>query len=506
MRSSLARHASHFPTRGPIIPIGRPPAPPRPPNPDPTASSTASPGSSGGSSPPSTSSSTSAAPSLLPKPRLDYNRLLSDPTATTRNHLLRNSSLPSDHIAHVQRLRDTHKLLLTKIQAIKAKQRDVGQLIRNKIGDTEEALRQAKKLKARVIEYEATMSETETELLDMAIKLPNFSHPAVTPGPEENAVVLETFGLDPIPADPNRDHLRTANHFELVDNEASTIASGSSWPYLKGALALLEMALINYALSIAGDLAWRCGFSPRDEPNGPQQTYAINNNAGEPTHVLAGTAEIPLAALFANRIFLQSALPQKVAGVGHAFRAEAGARGADTRGLYRVHQFTKVELFCVTPEGASEAMMEEMRQVQKEIVSGLGLSVRVLDMPSEELGASAARKYDMEAWMPGRGKWGEASRLESLLLCSALHEACLTIVDLLDIQLYRLPVSPTAYPLPSIRCGRVRVRVRGFHQHHNDAIRHATIRAHSEWHGCGGPAAARGATGERGEAGRAGSS
>jgi hypothetical protein len=125
-------------------------------------------------------------------------------------------------------------------------------------------------------------------------------------------------------------------------------------------------------------------------------------------------------------------------------------------------------------------------------------------MPSEELGASAARKYDMEAWMPGRGKWGEASRLESLLLCSALHEACLTIVDLLDIQLYRLPVSPTAYPLPSIRCGRVRVR--GFHQHHTDAIRHATIRAHSEWHGCGGPAAARGATGERGEAGRAGSS
>jgi seryl-tRNA synthetase len=391
MRSSLARHASHFPTRGPIIPIGRPPAPPRRPNPDPTASSTASPGSSGGSSPPSTSSSTSAAPSLLPKPRLDYNRLLSDPTATTRNHLLRNSSLPSDHIAHVQRLRDMHKLLLTKIQAIKAKQRDVGQLIRNKIGDTEEALRQAKKLKARVVEYEATMSEMESELLDMAIKLPNFSHPAVTPGPEENAAVLETFGPDPIPADPNRDHLRTANHFELVDNEASTVASGSSWPYLKGALALLEMALINYALSIAvrhgytpvippdvikGDLAWRCGFSPRDEPNGPQQTYAINNNAGEPTHVLAGTAEIPLAALFANRIFLQSALPQKVAGVGHAFRAEAGARGADTRGLYRVHQFTKVELFCVTPEGASEAMMEEMRQVQKEIVSGLGLSVR----------------------------------------------------------------------------------------------------------------------------------
>lgn len=128
---------------------------------------------------------------------------------------------------------------------------------------------------------------------------------------------------------------------------------------------------------------------------------------------------------------------------------------------------------------------------------------RVLDMPSEELGASAARKYDMEAWMPGRGKWGEVSRVESIPSVSS-HKTRLIVVDLLDIQLHRLPVSPTAYPLSSIRCGRVRVR--GFHRHHNDAIRHATVRAHSERHGCSGPAAARGVTGERGEAGRAGSS
>lgn len=121
-------------------------------------------------------------------------------------------------------------------------------------------------------------------------------------------------------------------------------------------------------------------------------------------------------------------LPQRVVGVGRAFRAEAGARGADTRGLYRVHQFTKIELFVVSSEEESESVMEEMRGVQKEIVQGLGLSVRcvsslffspilqngfadhflrVLDMPTEELGASAHRKYDMEAWMPGRGKWGE---------------------------------------------------------------------------------------------------
>jgi seryl-tRNA synthetase len=294
-------------------------------------------------------------------------------------------------VAHIQRLRETQKQLLHKLQTIRAKQRDVSELIKTKIGDTDEALRQAKKLKVRVGEYEATLAETEGELLELALALPNFSHPAVPPGPEENAIVLDTFGPQPVPADPNRDHLRVATHFGLVDNEASTVASGSSWPFLKGALALLEMALINHALFVAvrhgytpvvppdvikADLAWRCGFAPRDERNGPQQTYSLVNHGGEPTHVLAGTAEIPLSALFANRILLQSALPQKVVGVGHAFRAEAGARGADTRGLYRVHQFTKVELFCVSTEKDSEQMMETMRAVQKEIVQGLGLSVR----------------------------------------------------------------------------------------------------------------------------------
>jgi seryl-tRNA synthetase len=256
-------------------------------------------------------------------------------------------------------------------------------------------------------------------------------------GPEENAVEVERFGPVPLSADLARDHLRTTNWYELLDNEASTISTGSSWPYLRGTLALLEMALINYATSIClkhgyepvippdiirTDIASRCGFNPRDgadTDSAPSQTYHIANT----DLCLAGTAEIPLSALFANRILDHKSLPRKVVGVGHAFRAEAGARGADTRGLYRVHQFTKVEMFCVTAaDGDSGQVMEDMRSVQRDIAEGLGLSVRrvsfvirlchvltyrVLDMPTEELGASAARKYDMEAWMPGRGKWGE---------------------------------------------------------------------------------------------------
>jgi seryl-tRNA synthetase len=364
--------------------------------------------------------------------------------------MLRNSPLPlgPNHLPNLVRLRDTQLLLLSKLSNVRSKQKEISQLIKSGLGDKDELVRQAKKLKTRIGEYETNLSATEEELLELGLVLPNWTSEGVPIGPEENAVEVERFGPEVKREDQvvKRDHLDVANHFDLLDNEASTISTGASWPYLRGTLALLEMALVNYATSVClkhgyepvlppdvirTDIASRCGFNPRDGVDGdsaPSQTYHIANT----DLCLAGTAEIPLSALFANRILDQKSIPRKVVGIGHAFRAEAGARGADTRGLYRVHQFTKVEMFCVTSadRGVSEGMMEDMRSVQKEIAEGLSLSVRyvasalsprsivtydetnldrVLDMPTEELGASAARKYDMEAWMPGRGKWGEVS-------------------------------------------------------------------------------------------------
>ncbi|KAF8687897.1 seryl-tRNA synthetase, partial [Rhizoctonia solani] len=183
------------------------------------------------------------------------------------------------------------------------------------------------------------------------------------------------------------------------------------------------------------DVADRCGFIPRDEEvkgdeeseiKTPEQMYGVqskheNSEAGL---VLAGTSEIPLAAMHAQALYNPQTLPRRTVAVGHAFRAEAGARGKDTRGLYRVHQFTKVELFSVTPgeavkridgqtkmdiDKASDQELEYLRELQIELYTGLGIPFRVLDMPSEELGAPAHRKYDIEAWMPGRGAWGEIS-------------------------------------------------------------------------------------------------
>ncbi|WVQ78232.1 serine-tRNA ligase [Cryptococcus sp. DSM 104549] len=365
--------------------------------------------------------------SSLPKPRLDYPRLLSFPSDTLQNAQLRAFPLPADHLSTLSQLRASQLVLAGKLNAVRARQNEVGRVIKSTCGagpDGALAKTQAKELKAEVKAYEAELATTESSLLDLALALPNFSHPSAPLGPEENATTLETFGPPPIPADPARDHVTFAQHFSLLDPTASAKATGASWPYLRGALALLEQALVAYATSVAvkkgyepvvppdvvkADIAWRCGFQPRDAAEGDaaaSQTYHLANGGGSKL-CLAGTSEIPLAGMFADTLLTEESLPRRVVGIGRAFRAEAGARGADTRGLYRVHQFTKVELFVVSTEEGSEGVMEEMRGLQKEIAEGLGLSVRVLDMPTEELGASAHRKYDMEAWMPGRGKWGE---------------------------------------------------------------------------------------------------
>lgn len=396
MRSNARRLASHVPTRTPLVLPLKPPAPPAAPPPS------AKPPTPQASGKPASSASSGPSSSTIPKPRLDIPRILANLDATRQNYILRRSPLGPDHLAHLSRLRDTQLLLIQKLQSIRSKQREIGELIRSKLGDGEELVRQAKKLKTRIREYEINLAATEEELDELALALPNDTHPDVPVGPEEHAVELERFGPQPLEADTDRDHLRVAQHFGLIDTEASAIATGSSWPFLRGELALLELALVNYALSVAvkhgfepvippdvikTDLAWRCGFAPRDNASaGPQQTYYLSDGTAAsssgkdkpaPTHCLAGTSEIPLSALFANKVYPANAVPQKVVGVGHAFRAEAGARGADTRGLYRVHQFTKVELFSVTQEGeAGEAMMEEMREVQRQVVEGLGLSVR----------------------------------------------------------------------------------------------------------------------------------
>ncbi|KAJ1512455.1 hypothetical protein HMI54_015706 [Coelomomyces lativittatus] len=147
-----------------------------------------------------------------------------------------------------------------------------------------------------------------------------------------------------------------------------------------------------------------CGFQPRDSSS--SQSYMLQ----EPVDgVLAATAEIPLVGMYANTSIPISALPLRMVAMGHAFRKESGARGNDTKGLFRVHQFSKVELVVVSTQDQSNHLFNTLIQLQKNVLEQLGLTFRVLEMPTSELGAPAYRKIDMEAWIPGRQVWGEVS-------------------------------------------------------------------------------------------------
>ncbi|KAF9502442.1 seryl-tRNA synthetase [Pleurotus eryngii] len=369
---------------------------------------------------------------MLPTPRIDYRAIVQNADSKARNALQRKAPLPQDGITKVASLYREHTDISATLNSKRNERSSVGQRIQRAAKDQEAKgvlLEEAKTLKEDIAQLEDKLSVVAEQLLHLALMVPNDTHPETPIGPEPAAKVIHMHKAQNLEMNPALDHVSITKALELVDFDSGSLATGSSWYYLQNEAALLEIALTNYALTVAmdhgftpvltpdvvrSDIASRCGFQPRDHSDPPvSQVYHIESGASSPQLILSGTAEIPLAAMFANKIFPAHFLPKKVIGLGRAFRAEAGARGADTRGLYRVHQFSKVELFAVTTPDKSPAMMEEMKRIQMDICSSLDMPFRVLDMPSEELGASAYRKYDIESWMPGRGGWGEISSLSN---------------------------------------------------------------------------------------------
>ncbi|KAF8516705.1 seryl-tRNA synthetase [Hysterangium stoloniferum] len=367
---------------------------------------------------------THASSSTLPPPRLDYKSISDNIASKTLNAINRRAALPSEAINATVRLYKEFKEMSSELDGKLALQNVASHAVQTATEEQTklEAIRKAKSLKAEISQLRSRVAAAKTELLHTALPIPNDTHPDSPVGPEAAAKVLSTHGPKLLPTSPLRDHVRITHALQWLDLEAGSTVTGSSWYFLLNEGALLEMALINYALSVAikhgyrpvitpdvvkADIAERCGFQPRDPENNVEQMYHLLTSG--PKLVLSGTAEIALGGCFSNKIFEESQLPQRVVGIGKAFRAEAGARGADTRGLYRVHQFSKIELFAVTPQSHSDEALESMRRVQMDILNGLNLPFRVLEMPTEELGASAYRKYDIEAWMPGRGQWGEVT-------------------------------------------------------------------------------------------------
>lgn len=296
-----------------------------------------------------------------------------------------------------------------------------------------ELLTQSKALKEKMAVVDEQVSALESEFNLLLDTVPNLIEPSAAriDGEFEQLKILNER---PISADQSRDHVTIGSKLGLLDIASASRVSGHGSYYLTGDGALLEQALVQYALKKCRDAGFTmvsppslvrqeftnaCGFKPRDS-NNEVQVYSVYGGGGPNADpmCLAGTAEIPLAGLEAHKtIDFRGLTTLRKAGVSRSFRAEAGARGADTRGLYRVHEFTKVEMFvwCRPDIEASQEAIQNLLSIQQSIVNDLELTARVINIGPTDLGAPAYQKYDIEAWMPGRGSWGEISSTSNCL-------------------------------------------------------------------------------------------
>ncbi len=276
---------------------------------------------------------------------------------------------------------------------------------------------EGRQLRQQTAALQEQLESLREELEAIQRSIPNMSHPDAPVGTDESANTVLFYGKTPQPEFDFQplDHVQIAEKLDLIDLDAGSRVAGHGFYYLKNEAVLLELALQRYAVEVlvaegftpmsTPDLARNqilegIGFIPR----GPEtQIYSIEgSDLG-----LVATAEITLGGLLAGRTVDAEDLPVKLCGISHCFRTEAGAHGRATRGLYRVHQFTKIEMFAFTLPGDSEAMLEHFRDLECRIYDGLKIPYRVIDTATGDLGGPAYRKFDLEAWMPGRGQYGE---------------------------------------------------------------------------------------------------
>lgn len=274
-----------------------------------------------------------------------------------------------------------------------------------------------KLLKEQLDGLEAELAATEAKLQHEGKRLPNMTHPNVPVGEEDAATVLKEINSPRSFDFEIKDHVALGEALDILDFDTGASVSGTKFYYLRREAALLELALTNYAMQkvaqkgfmpmITPDLVRdsvieKCGFQPRSDNT---QIYSVRDSP----LCLTGTAEIPLGGVYMDKIVSEAELPVKMAAFGRCFRTEAGAAGAAGRGLYRVHQFSKVEMFVLCTPEQSEALHQELIDIEIEMFTELGLHFKVLDMPTCDLGAPAYRKFDIEAWLPGLSRYGEIS-------------------------------------------------------------------------------------------------
>ncbi|MBN2651914.1 MAG: serine--tRNA ligase [Spirochaetales bacterium] len=319
--------------------------------------------------------------------------------------------------------------LLQEVEAIRKQRNENAAKMKSKLTNEERQalIEEGKGLKDTIAEKEATLNEVSQKLDDEASRIPNMAHPDAPVGKEDkDNLQISQWGEVPKFNFKPKDHVQLGQDLDIIDFDTATKVTGPKFYYLKNQAVFLELALIRYTMDklqakgftpvITPDLAKEeilqgIGFNPRGAES---NIYTVEDTG----MCLVGTAEITLGGYLSKTMVDANDLPIKFAGLSHCFRKEAGAAGQYSKGLYRVHQFTKVEMFVFCRPEESDAMHEKLREIEEEIFQGLEIPYRVVDTCTGDLGAPAYRKYDLEAWMPGRGESGDWGEVTSTSNCT----------------------------------------------------------------------------------------
>lgn len=327
----------------------------------------------------------------------------------------RNMSIDIDRLLAVDEQLRTH---VQRIDTLRTERNSIAQEMKSQKGGNPELIERGKQLKKDIAALEEEMESMKAEYTELLMQVPNMTHPDSPFGKDdtENVQISQfkeptEFSFEP------KDHVTLGKDLDILDFDRAAAVSGSGFYFLKNEAALLELAIVNYAV----EQCVAAGFEPMITPDVARKEILQGtgyNPRGNETQIysiegmdlsLIATAEITAAGYYKDHLFAQGELdePKKIVALSHCFRTESGSYGKESRGLYRVHQFTKVEMFIYCKPEDSPKMHEHLREMEEKIVQGLEVPYRVVDICTGDLGGAAYRKYDLEAWMPFKNDWGE---------------------------------------------------------------------------------------------------
>ena len=340
---------------------------------------------------------------------IDYRELKTRRDEIAKNIADRNMKVDVDEAIALQ---DKRAELMKAAEELRAARNVNAQKMKGKMDNEERQalIAEGREIKDRIAEVESELEVVDKDFNTIVRQIPNYAHPKAPVGKEDkDNTAIKYVGKPPVFGFKPLDHVQLGEKLDLIDFEKGTKVSGPKFYYLKNEAVLLQMALENYAMNIVT----KHGFTPFITPDVAKEEILEGigfNPRGAESNIytvegtgtaLVGTAEITLGGYYSGETLDKSALPIKMTGLSHCFRREAGAAGQFSKGLYRVHQFSKLEMFIICLPEESDAFHDELLSIEEEIYTGLGLAYRVVDTCTGDLGAPASRLRYRTCGMPG---------------------------------------------------------------------------------------------------------